>query len=351
MKLDNTKYLHVDTCYSHSESVSNEKFNYTELRVLFQRVIDQLQAAFPESVLVHDVTYTFNTIKSSYFHIYIIGGPASGKTELMNAIVGHSCIQHIIGQRCLTSYISKDIDYFYVKELDLDGVEIQHHRFNSQEELQSFTPIESCTKVDIFGRLPLAEKAHINLAITEIAPSVLYKEITRSILSENRGLAIYCQGATHIGSFSDLLVNCFKNFNFEPFDFKAATHSNSVGSSIPTVFALTKMDCLSPQNGDKATLVFESFNEDLAYAGIKEGGIFPISVHALKKDDEDDYYCRESFARKCKKYPEMHLERYSSLGGLTPIIIEEYNNTYTSIWDDVDIHTEFPTLHKFIYTY
>lgn len=332
---------------THSQSEMRVRMNLREIQDLLHRTLEHLIAIFPESILIQDVKETISSIESNRFLVFIMGGMASGKTTLMNALIGHKCFDYMLGQQCICSYVSEDTDYFTIRGYDQEGEEIQCLQLSSMEELGLFTPYKTVVRVEILGRFRLAEKYHPNIAITEIPPYNLFPKIYATFLFGKQGLAIYCQDVTHMGNPIHI-ENTFASFNLRPFDAHIDSHYHFIDEQIPTIFALTKMDVLSLRDGDNVNNCIEAFRGELAEANIRSAEVIPISVLSFEKDD--DFTIREAFERKCNKYPELQLEQYSRLPEWSSNQKTEIFS-YEKQWDNIDRHSGFPNLHKFVFTY
>ena len=340
---------HTSSAHVHSQAETYVRMNLKEIRDSLHLTLERLIEIFPKSIYVQDIKKTVSAIESNRFHIFIMGEMASGKTELMNAIIGHKCCDYMIGQRCLCSYISDDTDYFTVRGYDLEGKEIQCLQLNSIEELGLFTPYETVVRVEIRGRFPLAEKSHLNIAITEIPPYHIFLKIDPTFFYGKQGFAIYCKSVTHMGLGDSpmLFENTFASFNLDPFDASLRSRYHFIDEQIPTIFALTKMDTLSPRHGDNVNNCIKELRDELAEANIRRAEIIPISVLSIEK--YDDFSPRERFERRCRKYPDLQLEQYSRLSEWSPYSKAENIIPYDEKWDMTDRHSGFPNLHKFLF--
>lgn len=339
------------SAYTHSQTEMRVRMNLREIQDSLHLTLERLIAIFPKSIFVQDVKETISAVESNRFHIFIMGEMASGKTTLMNALIGHKCCHYMIGQRCLCSYLSDDTDYFTVRGFDLAGEEIQCLQLDSIEELSLFTPYKTVVRVEIGGRLPLAEKSHLSIAITEIPPYNIFLRIDPTFFCGKQGFAIYCKSATHIGLAESpmSIENIFASFNLEPFDAHLRSRYHFIDGQIPTIFALTKMDVLSPRDGDNVNNCIKALRDDLAEANIRRAEIIPISVLSIEKDD--DFSTREQFDILCRKYPDLQLEQYSRLSEWSPYSKAENIIPYEEKWDKIDQHSGLPNLHKFLFTY
>lgn len=343
--MKDTNFPNSQNCVStHSESEMYVRMNLKEIHDSLHHTLEHLIAIFPESFLVRDTKETISSIDSNRFYIFVMGGMASGKTTLINALIGHN-IPYTLGQSTICSYVSEDTDYFTIRGYDLLGEEILCLQMSSIEELDLFTPDKTVAKVEIWGRLPLAEETHLNIAIAEI-PYIRCSQYL-PFFKNKQGFAIYCQDVCHMGLFHEMMD--VASHILKPFDAKLCKGSYFYDEQIPALFCLTKMDTLKPQYGDNVNNCIEAFRDELADANIRCADVLPISVLSLNKDD--DFSSRDCFERKCSKFPQLQLEQYSRLsewphysksGNVTP---------YEKKYDETDLHTGFPNLHKFIYTY
>lgn len=342
---------HMSFAHTHSQTETSVRMNLKEIQDSLHLTLERLIEIFPKSIYIQDIKKTVSAIESNRFHIFIMGEMASGKTMLMNTIIGHKCCNYMIGQRCLCSYVNDDTDYFTVRAYDLEGKEIQYLQLNSIEELGLFAPYKTVVRVEIGGRFPLAEKSHLNITITEIPPYNIFLKIDPTFFYGKQGFAIYCKSVTNMGLGDSpmLFENTFASFNLEPFDAYLRSRYHFIDEQIPTIFALTKMDILSPRDGDNVNNCIKALRDELAKANIRRAEIIPVSLLSIEKDD--DFSTRELFERRCHKYPDLQLEQYSRLSEWSPYSKAENIIPYEEKWDNTDQHSGFPNLHKFLFTY
>lgn len=298
-----------------------------------EATIDEIFKDIKENKLVPElrspqIIEAFEKAKDSSFEVNVVATMSSGKSTLINALLG----QHLMpaANEATTATIVKIVDtdqeYFTAKAYDKSGnivVELDNVTLEAMKELNSD---ERVSTVELRGKIPFVESTGMKLVLVDTpgpnnSRDKRHEEMTYSMIANSdKSLVLYVMNGTQLGindekNFLDYICNQMK---------KGGKQSRE-----RFIFAVNKMDDYRPTaKHDGEGCINRALHEakkGLETRGIKSPNLFPVGslpalqlreMEAEEDFDEDDIPELEAFTKRSRKYKEMQFEKYYDYSNL-----------------------------------
>ncbi len=322
-----------------------------------------------------DVIAAFEHAKSDEFEVCVVATMSSGKSTLINALLGNRLMPS--RQDACTAIVTRIRD-----EDDLGETGFRGLAYDSQgklvEEMPELTPEKmaelndkpSVTTLEVEGDIPFVASEKLSLVLVDTpgpnnARNQCHRNVQRAFLNKSSKAVILYVMTGQFGTDDDHAL------------LDRITRSMSVGgkqSRDRFIFVVNKMDCYKQEDGDPAQTL-QSIRGYLESHGVVNPSIFPVAALPAMNIrcelsgmelDEDDADETAIAIRKLNRTPEMHLEsyarRFTSLPELTIDELDAQCRAFAEAWrarggkpnDDPHealIHTGIPTLEAAIRVY
>lgn len=322
-----------------------------------------------------DVIASFEHAKSDEFEVCVVATMSSGKSTLINALLGNRLMPS--RQDACTAIVTRIRD-----EDDLGEIGFRGLAYDSQgklvEEMPELTPEKmaelndkpSVTTLEVEGDIPFVASEKLSLVLVDTpgpnnARNQCHRDVQRAFLNKSSKAVILYVMTGQFGTDDDHAL------------LDRITRSMSVGgkqSRDRFIFVVNKMDCYKKEDGDPAQTL-QTIRSYLEGHGVVNPSIFPVAALpamnircelAGMELDEDDADETAIAIRKLNRTPEMHLEsyarRFTSLPALTIDELEAQCRAFAEAWQarggkpnsdphEALIHTGIPTLEAAIRVY
>ncbi|MGL5125344.1 MAG: dynamin family protein [Fusobacteriaceae bacterium] len=226
----------------------------------------------------------FELAKNSEAEVSVIATMSSGKSTLLNAILGKEILPSKNEACTATICRIKDVDgleKFRLRAETLDGKIISDWKEINSDEIVNYNEQGNKSGINLFleGDVPGINSDEMNLILIDTpgpnnSQNLEHKEATYKFIKDtkNNPLVLYVLNATQHGTNDDAnLLN----------EISEIVKNNGKQAEERFIFALNKIDCFDPEKESIETLIENSKNY-LRKFGIKNPKIFPISAEAAK---------------------------------------------------------------------
>lgn len=248
--------------------------------------IDELITIFDngpiEELKSNEIKKTYNEVKSSKFRINVIATMSSGKSTLINSLIGYELLPSK-NEACTATIarITADDRYkeFTAECRDENEKIVYKRKKVSIEDIEKYNEDEKVTYIDIEGCLPNISSEKMNLLLMDTpgpnnARNADHGELTESIIEDkNKGIVLYVINATQFGINDDsILLQMIAN----------QMKRGGKQSKDRFIFAINKCDEFDCEKNESIPSLLKSVTEYLANYGIEEPNLFPVSAQTAK---------------------------------------------------------------------
>jgi len=270
----------------------------------------------------------FKKAKNSRFEINVVATMSSGKSTLINALLGQQLMPaaNEATTATIVKIVDTDRDYFSAVAYDKSGNKVAEVENVTLEKMKELNRNERISTVELLGKIPFVETTGMKLVLVDTpgpnnSRDKRHEEMTYSMIANSdKSLVLYVMNGTQLG------INDEKAF----LDYICQQMTKGGKQSRERfIFAVNKMDSYRPTaKHDGVGCIPRALTD--AQNGLEERGIlnpnlFPVaSLPALQlremaheiDDEEEDMPELEAFKKRSCKYEEMQFEKYYNFSNL-----------------------------------
>ena len=316
-----------------------------------------------EEIKAEHIKKSYEKVKSSKFKISVLATMSSGKSTLINSLIGYELLPS--KNMACTATIARITDNNNAKEFtaecrDLNENIIYKRRVVTEEDIKKFNEDEKVTFIDMEGRIPGISSEKLNLLLYDTpgpnnSRNEKHGELTESIIKDkDRGVVLYVINATQFGiKDDDRLLRMISQ----------QMKRGSKQSKDRFIFVINKCDEFDPEKGESIDDLLKEVKKYLNNYGIEEPNLFPVSAQMAKlirmgiNGKEFTRKEKRELRNKVEDFNDLegyHFEKRSSLSESCKLNIEdrlkkakENNDIYT----EALIHTGIPCIEENINEY
>lgn len=325
-----------------------------------EKLFQEIQSGPIDELKSSKIKDAFKSAKNKDFKVNVIATMSSGKSTLINALLGNKLMPSK-NQACtaiITEIKDTDEKIFSAKVYNKNGQEIDRCNSLTYETMQKINSNERVSKVCIEGDIPFVNSEDISLVLvdtpgTNNSRDEAHREVTYNLLKENHeDLVLYVMNATQSGIKDDeQLLKYIGNI----------MKTNGKQSRDRFIFVLNKLDAFDEEDDKVTELLIETkeYLEDTL--GIENPNIYPISastalnirsIENIKKEHELLKF--RAVTIKFNEEEQLHLEKYAPLPKFIKQGIEERLKRAKERGDKMEealIHTGIISLEEAIKFY
>lgn len=277
------KFLETDSSASivlDSSNVTDPQDRLNDLKVLFNKM--QKESPF-ESLKSNDLKDLFEAATSSEFEMAVVATMSSGKSTLINSILGREILP--ARNEATTATIAKiydidKLDHFEADSYDENGALIEHCSPLTLKDMERMND-SGVERVEIRGDIPGVDSSDIHLVLTDTpgpnnSRTAEHEKHTMDLLnSDYKPMIIYVLNGTQLETNDDstLLSSVAKLMN-----------SGDRQSRDRFIFVLNKADAFDTGKGESVAKKIEDVKKYLSEKhGIKNPRIFPAASKLAKQ--------------------------------------------------------------------
>ena len=350
--------VQIDLCPLSFAKCAEERLD--ELIKLFSEM--QTECPFPD-LRTEELRRQFQRAIESEFEVSVIATMSSGKSTLINALLGRELMPSKNAACTATIAHIKDVDdmdgYTAICR-DESGEIIETNDNLTPEEMTRYNDDENIVDIDIEGNIPFVSSQNMQLVLLDTpgpnnSRTEEHKKRTlRVIKSDDMPMVLYVMNATQLFTEDDeSLFNCVA-------DAMNSQHGKQARDRF--IFVINKTDMLDTEKGESVSNIINEAREYLKSNGIDDANIYPISAEIAKlirMNNNGDNLTRKQRinlenSMELFTIEDMHLDEYAPLSVSGREIIKKDITSAKmseSLDDEVLVHTGLPAIEIAIAEY
>lgn len=306
----------------------------------------------------------FEKAKNSQFEINVVATMSSGKSTLINALLGQQLMP--AANEATTATIVKIVDTdqknFSAVAYDKSGNTVAKISNVTLADMKKLNDDEKVSSVTIFGNIPFVKSTGMKLVLVDTpgpnnSRDKRHEEMTyKMIANSDKSLVLYVMNGQQLGINDEKIFLDYICQNMK---------EGGKQSRDRFLFALNKMDSFRPSakyDGEGCIgKALDAAKKGLEDRGIYNPNLFPVaSLPALQirtkdedEDEDEDAAELDGFRKRVAKYQEMCFENYYDYTHLTQTDRQRIENWQATHKGDelIEIHTGIPSIELAISQY
>ena len=304
----------------------------------------------------------FEKAKNSQFEINVVATMSSGKSTLINALLGQQLMPaaNEATTATIVKIVDTDQDYFTAVAYDKSGNKVEKIDNVTLSDMKKLNDNDKVSAVTIFGHIPFVSSTGMKLVLVDTpgpnnSRDKRHEEMTyKMIANSDKSLVLYVMNGQQLGINDEKIFLDYICQNMK---------EGGKQSRDRFLFALNKMDSFRPNakyDGEGCIeKALDAAKKGLEDRGIYNPNLFPVaSLPALQirtKDEDEDEDASEldGFRKRTDKYEEMSFENYYEYTHLPQTARQCIENWVATQKGDelVEIHTGIPSVELAISQY
>ncbi|MDT0160663.1 dynamin family protein [Bacillus sp. AG4(2022)] len=294
---------------------NNDKFKQLE------ELVQMMKEGPFEQLKDEKIEVNFQRALQSEFEIAVIATMSSGKSTLINAILGQDLMPS--KNEACTAKVSRiknnpNIENYSAVAYSENGQILKIINNARVEDFNLFNNDPEIHLIEIEGNIPYIKSGKMNLVLVDTpgpnnAMDGSHRQHTLSVIkSDDKPMVLYVLNATSLRTDDDLAL------------LRTVADSMAVGgkqSKDRFIFAMNKSDEFDPEKGESISGALIGVKEYLEQQGIENPNIYPVSAQIAKvirkkkngynltRSENADYFAKDLFLEE----PTMHLNQYAPL--------------------------------------
>ena len=328
------------------------------------KLFNEMQENCPfDDLKTDDIKKNFARAISAQFEVSVIATMSSGKSTLINAMLGRELVPSKNAACTATIAHIKDddnMDHFTAECRDENGKIIAQSNNLTADEMSKFNETEKITDIYINGDIPFVSSKDMQLVLLDTPgpnnsrTAEHQKRTFRVIKSDDMPMVMYLMNATQLFTTNDeALVMAVS---------EAMKKQHGKQAKDRFIFVINKADVLDPQKGESVESAIKEAKQYLKEHGIDDANIYPVSAETAKIIRMSENGIPLSKRQKLSlnnsslifDESEMHLENYAPLSiSLHNDIMAKLNEAKNNEdeYTETLIHTGVPAVEAAIVEY
>ncbi|WP_288324436.1 dynamin family protein [uncultured Phocaeicola sp.] len=266
----------------------------------------------------------FQKAKNSEFEVNVVATMSSGKSTLINAILGKKLmpVANMATTATIVKIINTEQDDFSAKAYDANGKLIKEDPNITYRTMKEWNKDTSISSIDIHGRIPCVESVGMRLVLVDTpgpnnSRDENHRRMTYDMLADSdKSLVLFVMNATQLNvddqkNLMDFVCECME---------KGGKQSRE-----RYIFAINKMDSFNPED-DNPSEALDTAKDVLLDNKITSPNLFPVSAQAALECRTDvSQSVLPIFIPRLEEYSEMKFDAYY-----------QYNNLPLSVRHDIE---------------
>lgn len=271
-----------------------------------------------------DIMTAFKKAKDSRFEVNVVATMSSGKSTLINALLGQQLMPaaNEATTATIVKIIDTDSDHFSAVCYDENGRKIKTLEHVTYDDMKQLNNDPGVALVELRGKIPFVKSTGMKLVLVDTpgpnnSRDEHHREMTYNMISNSdKSLVLFVMNGQQLGIDDEKILLDYICQQMK----KGGKQSRE-----RFIFAVSKMDSYRPSaKNDGPGCIRHALNDvkkGLEQRGITNPNLFPVaSLPALQvrlhSDDEDDTEELGTFQRRSDKYEEMRFEDYYDFSNL-----------------------------------
>lgn len=328
----------------------------TDVERTIDAIFDDIQKGPIPELRDKRIVSTFNRAKNSQFEINVVATMSSGKSTLINALLGQQLMP--AANEATTSTIVKIIDtpnkVFSATAYDKSGQKVAKIDKVNLEDMKKLNSDVKVSLVEIRGKIPFVDTVGMRLVLVDTPGPNNSRDKSHEVMTykmiadSDKSLVLYVMNGQQLG------INDEKVF----LDYVCQTmREGGKQSRERFIFAVNKLDSFKPKDegADCIEKALRNVKAGLEDRGIYRPNIFPVtSLAALElRTDDDEPMSLDTFKRGSTKYGSLHFEDYYQYTNM-PLPVRQRIEELKASADEkelLEIHTGIVSIEQAIAQY
>ena len=306
------------------------------------------------------IIQAFEKAKDSKFEINVVATMSSGKSTLINALLGQQLMPaaNEATTATIVKIIDTDQDHFSAIAYDKSGQIVKKLDNVTLEDMQALNADVKVSTVEIKGKIPCVSSVGMKLVLVDTpgpnnSRDKSHEEMTYKMIADSdKSLVLYVMNGQQLGINDEKILLDYVCQSMKDGGKKARERF---------IFAVNKMDAFSPDPQDDGpeciTKALDNVKAGLEDREIYNPNIFPVcSLPALQKRAEmkgTRARALRDFVEMCEEYDVMHFENYYQYNNLPQTVRNRIENFKVQMGEDdaIEIHTGIVSVEQAIAQY
>ena len=306
------------------------------------------------------IIQAFEKAKDSKFEINVVATMSSGKSTLINALLGQQLMPaaNEATTATIVKIIDTDQDHFSAIAYDKSGQIVKKLDNVTLEDMQALNADVKVSTVEIKGKIPCVSSVGMKLVLVDTpgpnnSRDKSHEEMTYKMIADSdKSLVLYVMNGQQLGINDEKIFLDYVCQSMKDGGKKARERF---------IFAVNKMDAFSPDPQDDGpeciTKALNNVKAGLEDREIYNPNIFPVcSLPALQKRAEmkgTRARALRDFVEMCEEYDVMHFENYYQYNNLPQTVRNRIENFKVQMGEDdaIEIHTGIVSVEQAIAQY
>lgn len=291
-----------------------KRADVSDVETAIDDIFSDIQNGPVEELKDERIKAAFEKAKNQQFEINVVATMSSGKSTLINALLGKQLMP--AANEATTATIvrivdDKDKDVFSAKAFDQEGSLVKELDAVTLKDMKALNSDPNVSIVELQGNIPFVRNSGMRLVLMDTpgpnnSRDKRHEQMTYKMLeNSDKSLVLYVMNGEQLG------INDEKAF----LDFVCGTMK--VGGKQAReryIFAVNKLDAFKPKDEglDCIERALVNVKKGLEDREIMYPNIFPVAaLPALElRSDDDEPYAFRTFKDRSSKYDCMHLDNY-----------------------------------------
>lgn len=328
-----------------SLALKDEKFDVDKAEEAIVKIYKDIQHGPIQDLKTSAIKEAFTKARSSEFEVNVVATMSSGKSTLINALLGRKLMPAKNEATTATIVKIKDVDGkkdFSAVAYSKQGKKIVEFPKVTLKDMQSLNDNPNVYEIHIEGDVEFVSSEGMSLILVDTpgpnnSRDIQHQEMTFKMLEgSDKSLVLFVMNGRQLGIndekvFLDFICNNMKKGGKKTRD--------------RYIFAINQLDAFKPNPDDDGEDCIEkalsSVRASLNERGITEANIFPVSagVALEHRIDDEDEELLHPFKKKAKRYPAMRLNEYTKYTHLPSSSVERLKDIMKD--NDLDDNVEY----------
>lgn len=333
----------------------------TDVEQTIDRIFTEIKNGPIAELKDKKIIQAFEKAKDSKFEIDVVATMSSGKSTLINALLGKQLMP--AANQATTATIVKIIDTeqenFSAIAYDKSGHVVKKLDNVTLEDMRELNDNIKVSIIEIKGKIPCVTSVGMKLVLVDTpgpnnSRDKSHEEMTYKMISDSdKSLVLYVMNAQQLGINDEKIFLDYVCQSMKDGGKKARERF---------IFAVNRMDSFNPdpdaEGPDCITKALENVKSGLEDREIYNPNIFPVcSLPALQKRADlkgTRALALSAFVAMCEEYDVMHFENYYEYNNLPLTVRNRIENVKTQSTDTneaIEIHTGIVSIEQAVAQY
>ena len=339
-----------------AELIFHKKADISDVEKEIDSIFNDIQKGPIPELKDVSIVEAFNKAKDSKFEINVVATMSSGKSTLINALLGKQMMP--AANEATTATIVKIIDTeqdnFSAVAFDKSGNIVKKIDDVTLKDMKELNDDIKVSTVELRGKIPFVSSVGMKLVLVDTpgpnnSRDKSHEAMTYQMISDSdKSLVLYVMNGQQLG------INDEKIF----LDYVCQSMKEGGKQARERfIFAVNKMDAFKPKDEgiDCIERALNGVKSGLEERGIYNPNIFPVTACAALelRTEDDEPMALDNFKRGTKKYEALHFDNYYHFSNLPETVHQRINNFIDAADEDelVEIHSGIVSIEQAIGQY